>query len=123
MRAAAWLLLCACVTTAPAPTPVEAPVADVHQKQRETLVAFVAATEARRFDDAWALLARPLRDRYSAVRLAHDFDAEPLAAARIAQIKRQLDQPFLDATTFRWAEGKALKLTLEPEGWRIASLE
>ena len=125
MRAAGWLLVLAgCVTTPPpVVTRPPAPAVDPHAAQRAVVRAFVQATDAHRFEEAWALLARPLRDRYTAARLAEDFEAEPLAAARLEQLKRRLDGPFADSNTLAWAEGKALRLTLEPDGWRIAALE
>lgn len=126
------LVLAGCAT-APAPvvvTPVEpvAPVVavDAQAPMRAVVRAFVAAAEAKEFEVVRGLLVRSLRERYSGALLARDFGAEPLAAARVAQIKAKVDGAFVErgeSATLSWAEGRAVRLAREEGEWRISALE
>jgi len=128
------LLLAGCVTT-PAPVPVgpepvkpepAVPAADPQVAVRAVVQAFIAATEARKFDEVLALLAKPLRARYSVKTLERDFGADPLAAARLAELKHKSNGPLVegkDSASLAWASGRSLRLVKEAEGWRIAALE
>ena len=129
----AVLLLAGCVTTPaplpgkPAPTKADPVVAaEPAAAVRAVVEAFIVAVEAGRFDQVWPLLAKPLRERYSVELLARDFEADPLAGARIAELKHKSNAPLLegkDAASLAWAEGRSLRLVKEPDGWRIAALE
>lgn len=131
----AWLglVLAGCVTT---PTPISThpdagtavmpPVADRQGAVRAVVQSFVLATEAGRFDEVLSLLAKPLRDRYTKENLERDFGADPLASARLSQIKLKSSGPFVeakDSASLEWSAGRSLRLVYEPEGWRIAALE
>ena len=130
--ALALLLLASCVAT-PKPLP-EAPVAkpdlpataDQEGAARAVVQRFVMAAEAGRFEEVHSLLSKPLRDKYSVELLARDYGADPLAAARLTQIKlKSSGSPLAtkEAASLEWASGRSLRLVLEPEGWRIAALE
>lgn len=131
MRWGLALVLAGCVTRPkpvpvkpePRPVPVVSPAVD---PLRAVVQSFVAASEARRFDEVHALLAKPLRDRYSAKQLERDFTADPLAAARIAQLKLKANAPIVgsgESASLEWATGRSLRLVHEAQGWRIAALE
>lgn len=135
MRAAfALLLLAGCVTT-PTPVPLKAepkpemvvpPPVDPQVAVRAVIQSFITATEARHFDQVYALLSRPLRARYSVKQLARDFGADPLASERIARLKLKSTAPLLEtkeSASLEWSAGRSLRLVREPEGWRIAALE
>ncbi|MBX5483592.1 MAG: hypothetical protein IRZ16_17355 [Myxococcaceae bacterium] len=100
------------------------PLADFGPKK--TLEAFVAAAEAGDFAAAYRLLAAPLRARYTPERLEADFRAEPLARERLARARQALaQQPVLEGGTARFpiGEGRAVTLTLEADGYRVAAIE
>ena len=157
MKWLALVLLAGCVTF-PTPAPVKptaikpevvalTPSVDSQAELRAVVNAFVAAAEARRFEQVLPLLAKPLRDRYSAKTLERDFGADPLASERLGQIKSKLTEPApfaerdesanfrpLDgghlrvhdrSATLEWAPGRSLRLKFESaaESWRIAALE
>jgi hypothetical protein len=94
---------------------------------RAVIHAFVAAVQARSFGVAHALLAKPLRERYTPARLEHDFLADPSGALRVQMISARQETSILNehdgVATLQWAEGHALRLEREPKGWRIAALE
>lgn len=129
----ALVLLAGCVTTprvkpAAEPKPVVAVPAleDSQSAVRALVSAFVAATEAKRFDQVLPLLASPLRARYSAAVLERDFRADPLASARVSQLKLKMAERFIetkDSASLEWAAGRSLRLVREADGWRIAALE
>lgn len=130
-RALALLALAGCVTT-PAPVPESpapfSPVATAPtlDPARAAVRRFVQAVEARRFDEALGLLSRAWRDRYDAARFEHDFDAEPRSALRVKRLAAALDAPLaLDGprAALPLGDGLAAELLLEPEGWRLHSLE
>ncbi len=127
------LVLAGCVSS-PRPVPVVVkpveivakPAVDSQAELRAVLQAFVTAAETKRFSDVHALLAKPLRDRYSVDQLSVDFLAEPLASARLAQIKLKSEAPFAESkasASLEWASGRAVRLVREPDGWRVAALE
>ena len=93
---------------------------------REVLRAFVDAAEARRFGAVWQLLAAPLRARYTPERLEREFFQEPLAADRVRRAKEAAERPAErdgDSVRFPIAPGKAVVLTREADGYRIAAIE
>ena len=94
-RAFVVLLLAGCATT-PSPRPVKPepkpvvvtqPTEDRQATLRAVVERFVAATEAKHFEEVLPLLAKPLRERYSVQSLERDFSADPLAAARLARAR------------------------------------
>jgi hypothetical protein len=105
---------------------VTQPTEDRQAALRAVVQHFVEATEARRFEEVLPLLAKPLRERYSVKNLERDFGSDPLAAARLAQIKAKAGGEFVeakDSAALEWAQGRALRLVQEADGWRISSLE
>jgi hypothetical protein len=93
---------------------------------REVIELFLDATEAGRFDAALALLAEPVRSRYSASRLAADFSADPSAPARLAAVRAALGQGVSvrgDAAVLLLENGRHLLAVREQGAWRIAALE
>lgn len=133
-RGLAVLMLAGCVTT-PTPKPVEPeptpvvvtqPAEDRQAALRAVVQRFVEATEARHFEEVLPLLAKPLRERYTVKNLERDFGADPLAAARLEEIKKKVSGSFVeakDSAALEWAQGRALRLVQEADGWRISSLE
>lgn len=133
-QALAALLLAGCVTTPP-PKPVKRepttvvvpePPEDRQAALRAVVQQFVTATEARRFEEVLPLLTKSLRARYSVESLARDFGADPLAAARLEEIKKKVSGSFVeakDSAALEWAAGRSLRLAWEPEGWRISAIE
>ena len=129
----AVLIFASCVT-APVPMPTRAdavtevtpsPVDD-RAALRTLVLRFVMAAEAGRFEEVLSLLSRPLRERYSVELLTRDFGTDPLASARLSQIKSKLSLPFTETketAALEWSAGRALRLVRETEGWRIAGLE
>jgi hypothetical protein len=122
------LSLSACASTpgkvapaAPAPPPVAR-----EDAARAALGSFVDAAEQGDFTRAYALLAGPLRARYTPERLESDFRAEPLAKERLARARAALaNAPLLDAGGARFpiGDGRAVRLVLEDGAFRVASLE
>ncbi|MDP2271299.1 MAG: hypothetical protein Q8K32_11245 [Archangium sp.] len=129
----AVLVFASCVTVPPPlpPTQEDAGVVmpgpvDDQAALRTVVQRFVLAAEAGRFEEVLSLLARPLRERYSVELLTRDFGTDPLASARLSQIKLKATGPFTetkDIASVEWASGRSLRLVREPEGWRISSLE
>ncbi len=129
----AVLVFASCVT-APVPMPtradagtdvVPAPVDD-QAALRTVVQRFVMASEAGRFEEVLSLLARPLRERYSVELLTRDFGTDPLASARLSQIKLKATGPFIETketASLEWSAGRSLRLVREFEGWRIAAIE
>jgi hypothetical protein len=91
------------------------------------LGAFLDAAGAGDFTAAYALLAGPLRERYTPEALARDFRAEPEAASRLARARAALARPAERASDaearFPLGPQRAVRLVREPDGWRVAALE
>lgn len=99
---------------------------DPRRAARQALGAFVTATEAGDFAKAYALLAGPLRARYTPERLAADFDAEPLARERLARARAALEnEPVFEDEEAHFAigDGKVVRLRLEEGEYRVLTLE
>ncbi|MDP1824952.1 MAG: hypothetical protein Q8L48_16970 [Archangium sp.] len=146
------VLLAGCVTP-PKPVPVKpepvpelsTPAGAPQASLRSAVEAFLEAAEAGRFDQVHARLSKQLRERYSVKQLERDFNAEPLASARLAQIKLKLAEvpafrEWEESANFRgvdgrherlhhrlarleWAPNRSLQLTFEEGAWRISALE
>ena len=102
---------------------VEAPPQDA---PRACLTAFLDAVEAPDWDTAWSLLSSPLRARYTPERLREDFQREPLAAERVRRSRLALKgavQVSETGAAFPLDEERAVRLTREGDGYRVASLE
>lgn len=123
----ALLLLWGCATPPKRELKPGAPdVAERTWGARVVAQSFVMAAEAGRFEEVHSLLCKPLRDRYSVEKLASDFGADPLAAARLTQIRLKSSAPMVetrDSASLEWASGRSLRLVREPEGFRICALE
>jgi len=122
--AAAWTwlalaLAAACKTSPPANEKPTQAAADV-------LAAFIAAAEARDFEQAYLLLCGSLKARYTPERLQRDFDNEPLAKERLERARQALRQEAIlrgDLVEFPVGAGKAVRLVRENGAFRVASLE
>lgn len=87
---------------------------------------FVDAVEAEDFAAAYALLAAPLRARYTPERFAEDFRREPLADERLTRARAALTAPpekTPDGFAFPISDGKAVELVREPDGYRLVAIE
>lgn len=92
----------------------------------QTLRTFLDAADRGDFTTAYALLAAPLRARYTAQTLARDFAQEPLARERLARARLALERPPLlraDGVDFPIGDGKAVRLIREGREHRVAALE
>jgi hypothetical protein len=96
---------------------------------RAALARLAGALEARRFDEAHALLSARWRAESSPPRLAADWaGAGPYARDQVARVRAALagGAPLeLDAATARLplGAGKAALLVAEDGGWRVDALE
>lgn len=93
---------------------------------RAALGAFLDAAEARRFTAAYGWLSSELRARYTPSSLARDFSLAPDAGDRLRRARAALDGPAVEAgraVRFPLAEGRAVQLVEETDGFRVASLE
>ena len=94
---------------------------------RSVATRFVAAAEKHDFATAYSLLSGTLRDRYTPERLAHDYEAEPLAGERLARIRAAaLTESFsIGDRKATLPLGARSQLTMVKEGseWRVSSLE
>lgn len=92
----------------------------------EVLRGFVAAARSRQFDLVWGLLSERWRTRTTPVSLTVDFDAEPLAQARLQRLEAGLGGPLLiegARAQLTLGPGRALVLVREEAGWRVDRLE
>jgi hypothetical protein len=108
-----------------APELSEAPVTRI-AAARAALAAFLDAAEARRFTAAYGWLSSALRGRYTPSSLAHDFSLAPDAGDRLRRARAALGGPVLETgatVRFPLAEGRAVELVEEADGFRVASLE
>ncbi len=93
---------------------------------RAVATRFVEATEKKDYAAVRGLLVAPLRERYSAQRLAADHDREPLAKERVQRVKQALAKPFVlegSRAHLPLDSAHALELIKEDGAWRIAALE
>lgn len=124
-----WVLVVAlsgCVTTPPVPEPVVEKPIDVAAAPRAAVDAFLAAVDAKNFDDVHALLTKALRDRYDVGRLKNDFELEPNARARVDAIRAARSSPFQvndSSASLALHHDRKLRLVREDAEWKIASLE
>jgi hypothetical protein len=96
------------------------------ESARQALEAFLSAAESGNFTAAYRLLASELRARYTPERLEQDFSLEPLAKERLVRARAVLaSDPTLEGrqVLFPIGEGKAVRLVLEDEGFRVTALE
>lgn len=130
MRVAIGLLLCGCATSTSVGGPSvvsRAPVAADEQRQLRALsAAFVASAQARHFDDVLQMLSSAWKARYTAERLARDFDADPLTRERLDRVHSTLASDFRvfeNEAVLPLPGGRCFRLVREADGWRIAALE
>lgn len=96
---------------------------------RAALDAFLAAQQAGDFQKAYALLAAPLRDRYTPERLQQDYVRDrDLADDKLSRIRAALASGArleVQGAQARLPLGpdKAARLVLEEGTWRVAALE
>ncbi|MGC4114275.1 MAG: hypothetical protein QM765_06590 [Myxococcales bacterium] len=128
----------ACVGPQPKPEPTGTPPtqgsanAPTHSVEpgaepKAALEAFLSAAEKEDFQACYQLLASPLREKYTPIRLGEDFRAvqglalDKLARARVALAARpRLEQA---SAEFPISETRAVRLVLESSGWKVAALE
>lgn len=106
--------------------PPKSPALPSDAELRDVASRFVEATQKKDFAAVRELLAAPLRERYSAQRLAADHDRDPLSSERVARVKQALPKPFaLEGTRAHLPldSAHALELVKEDAGWKIAALE
>ena len=130
---AAALLLCGCPPPperrpdAPVTPPVSQPAAPKPDAEpRAVAERFLAAAEKGEWAAVLPLLARPLRERYSADRLGEDFKREPLAKDRLAKLRAALPSAFAvegDQARLPLEGAKAFRLVRERGAWFVAALE
>lgn len=93
---------------------------------REALRRFLEAAQAGRWAEAHALLAAPLRARYTPERLEADFRLEPLSRERLLRAQAALSGPVTlspDGARFPVGAGRAVQLVREGGEYRVAALE
>ncbi len=128
MTRSGWLalvLLSACQTVAPVARP-SVVVAEADADLRAVMAHFVTACEHHDFEQVYDLLSASLQARYTPERLQRDYLAEPLAAERVARLKRALHEPFTrsaDHAELRLPAGHLFALVREGDAWRVAALE
>lgn len=137
MRAVLAALLCSgCVgaefVRQPDPRPcADAPVVVVpavsnEPAVRKVIVSFVEAVERKDFEAALAMLGASWRKQYSSARLQQDFVNEPRGAQLVSRLKASVAAPITVAgarASLVVGQGRVAVLTLEPDGWRLASLD
>jgi hypothetical protein len=99
----------------------------VQQQAAEALGRFLDAAEAGDFEGALQQLAASWRNRYTAQRFAEDFGSEPLATERLQRARGALGAGswVVDASGAQLplGEGRAVRLSREGDGYRVAALE
>lgn len=119
------LLLPACATAPSVPPRPPAEAAD--PAPARALVAFLDAVDADRFDEAYGLLSGRWRPRLTPERLRDDrVEGGALAGDRLARARIAAAGPVRregDRAGFPIGEGKAVRLVLEPSGWKVDALE
>lgn len=101
-------------------------VRDTPASASETLQAFVDDVRSNRFAAAYGLLTAGWRARYTPERFQRDFFAEPSSKDKLARAQQALTtSPTFTATgaEFPIGQGRAVRLLLEPGGYRLAALE
>lgn len=110
-----------------ADTPVvEAPTAANEPSVRKVISAFVEAVERKDFDAALSMLGASWRKQYSSARLQQDFVNEPRGAQLVSRLKASAAGPITVSgarASLVVGQGRVALLTLEPDGWRLASLD
>jgi hypothetical protein len=93
---------------------------------RAALESFLSAADVRRFSEAWRWLSSDLRARYTPSSLARDFSLAPDAGDRLRRAHAAAEGAGVetgDTVSFPIAEGRAVKLVEEADGFRVAALE
>ncbi|MER2565419.1 MAG: hypothetical protein ABTQ32_32135 [Myxococcaceae bacterium] len=93
---------------------------------RKVIVAFVEAVERKDFEVALSMLGASWRKQYSSARLQQDFGSEPRGAQLVSRLKASSAGPITvvgSRASLVVGEGRVARLTLEPDGWRLASLD
>lgn len=118
------LLLAACTAAPVKPTP-----ADAEEAPRAALQAFLEAQAAGDYARAYALLAAPLRARYTPERLQSDYVRDhELADDKLARVRAALSAhaPLLlrgDQAELPLGPERSVKLLREAGAWHVAALE
>lgn len=118
-------LLAGCATGPVRPEARPAEVADAAPVQ--ALVAFLAAVDGGRFDEAYGLVSGRWRARLTPDRLRDDLaEGGALAADRLERARRAVGGPVLrkgDRADLPIGEDRAVRLVHEASGWKIDALE
>ncbi len=132
LRALALALL-ACAAPTPRPVPESRYPAraegEANGTPRATLAAFVAAVEAQRWTEAFALLSARWRGRLTPAGLATDYAASgPVGRSSATRVQAMLSSGARLAVrkgtaVLEVGEGRAAVLLQEGDGWRVDALE
>ena len=131
MRASsiALALLLGCAVSGAGRPPSDGPAAAVDAAPSAVLARFVAAVEAARWPEAYALLTARWRGRLTPARLASDFaESGPMGRAAAGRVRGLLSAgvplAVRDGTaTLRVGGGRSAVLLLEDGGWKVDALE
>lgn len=137
MRAVVVALICSgCVgaefVRQPDPKPcadkpvVETPAVTNEPAVRKVIVSFVEAVERKDFEAALSMLGASWRKQYSSARLQQDFVNEPRGAQLVSRLKASAAGSITVAgsrASLIVGQGRVAVLTLEADGWRLASLD
>lgn len=137
MRAALAALICSgCVgaefVRQPDPKPcadqprVETPEVRGETAVRQVIVSFVEAVERKDFEAALSMLGASWRKQYSSARLRQDFVNEPRGALLVSRLKASATGSITvtgSRASLIVGQGRVAQLTLETDGWRLASLD
>ncbi|MBM4782975.1 MAG: hypothetical protein GQE15_35295 [Archangiaceae bacterium] len=93
---------------------------------RKVIVSFVDAVERKDFEAALSMLGASWRKQYSSARLQQDFVNEPRGAQLVSRLKASAAGTITVAgsrASVVVGQGRVALLTLESDGWRLASLD
>jgi hypothetical protein len=121
-----WVLVAAGLLAACVPPRAAEPAAAVAPDPAlEVVRRFVGAVRAQRFDEALALTSSRWRTTVTPAQFKADFEAEPLAPARLERLAQALSLPLTtDGPRARLGVGaeQVLELVREADGWRVDAL-
>jgi hypothetical protein len=105
---------------------VEAPAVSNEPAVRKVIVSFVEAVERKDFEAALSMLGASWRKQYSSTRLQQDFVSEPRGAQLVSRLKASAAGAITvvgPSASLVVGQGRVALLTLEADGWRLASLD
>ena len=105
---------------------VETPTVANEPAVRKVIVGFVEAVERKDFEAALSMLGASWRKQYSSARLQQDFVNEPRGAQLVSRLKASAAGSITvtgPRASLVVGQGRVALLTLEADGWRLASLD